>query len=299
MAPIYIMNSAKTYGTLDWIALIFLAFIWGSSFILMKVGLKTYQSYHVAILRVALSSFVLIPFSIKPLKRLKVKEIKSFLIVGLLGIFGPALLFTTAQTVIDSSIAGMLNSLTPLCTLITGFFFYKTLLNKKIIVGVILGFTGATIIMLTSGNGQFGSISWHALLIILATLFYGISANETKAGLKYYNGFEITSVSIVLMSPILFAFLLFSDFSYITVSNIFWKSTLAIIILSLAGTSFALIIFNSLVKRTSAIFASSVTYIIPIFAILWGLFDNEKLSLWSLTGILFVLYGVYLINRRK
>ena len=182
--------------------LLLVAFIWGSSFILMKIGLKTFSSNQAAAIRIALAFIVLLPYSIKNLKKLLRKDILSLLVAGFIGSFIPAFLFTKAQTKIDSSMAGMLNSLTPVFTLIVGFLFLQIKFKWIQIIGLIMGLLGAVGLIL-SGNG-FSSVNFnsYALLIVLATTFYAININQIKARLSHLTGVQITSLSFFFIGPV-------------------------------------------------------------------------------------------------
>jgi len=279
--------------------LLILAFVWGSSFILMKVGLKSFTNDQAAGIRMLLASLVLLPYSIKNLKLLKKKDLKSLLIAGFIGSFIPAFLFTKAQTRIDSSLAGMLNSLTPVFTLLVGALFHRTKFKTLQVLGLILGLFGALGLIGSGENLDVGSINSYALFIVLATCFYAISINEIKAGLSHLTGMQITSLSFLFTGPVALIYLLTTDFAPV-VENPNWPvHLLALAGLGIVGTALAMLLMNSLIRYASAVYASSVTYIIPIFAIMWGIVDNEKITLLHLVCMLFILLGVYLINKKK
>ncbi|RXQ88820.1 DMT family transporter [Ancylomarina salipaludis] len=276
-----------------------LAFVWGSSFILMKIGLKSFTNDQAAGIRMLLASLVLLPYSIKNLKHLKKKDLKSLLIAGFLGSFIPAFLFTKAQTQIDSALAGMLNSLTPVFTLLVGMLFHKTKFQILQVLGLALGLLGA-IGLIASGNGlEIGHINSYALYIVLATCFYAININEIKARLSHLTGMQITSLAFFFTGPAALFYLLTTDFAPVLENPNWALHFLALAGLGIIGTAIALILMNSLIRYTSAVYASSVTYIIPIFAIMWGILDNERITALHLICMLIILLGVYLINKKK
>ena len=279
--------------------LLILAFVWGSSFILMKIGLKSFTNDQAAGIRMLLASLVLLPYSIKNLKLLKKKDIKSLLIAGFIGSFIPAFLFTKAQTRIDSSLAGMLNSMTPVFTLLVGMLFHKTKFQLLQVLGLIMGLLGA-IGLIASGNGlELGQVNSYALFIVLATCFYAININEIKARLSHLSGMQITSLSFFFTGPAALIYLLMTDFAPV-VENPNWPiHLLALAALGIVGTAIAMLLMNSLIRYASAVYASSVTYIIPIFAIMWGIVDNERITALHMACMLFILLGVYLINKKK
>lgn len=284
----------------QWITLVVLALVWGSSFILMKRGLRSFDYTQVAALRVFLSFIILIPLYGKLLKRLTFKNTLHLIIAGYAGVFFPAFLFTKAQTEISSSLAGMINSLAPFFALMMGILFYKNKPAKNQYIGIIVGLFGA--IGLVS-NGQifssFQSINGYTLYVVLATVFYGINANEIRFKLAEFTGIEVTALAFLVTGPAAGVVLLFSDFSMVLNSETWLIDFGFIFILAAVGSVLSLFFFNSLVHYTSALFATSVTYIIPFFAIIWGVLDGEKITLMHLLSIGLALVGVWLINTRR
>lgn len=291
-----------TYWKKTWfqfLALLILAFIWGSSFILMKTGLKSFSSEQVAGIRILLASLVLLPFSIKNLKFLKKEDVKSLLIVGFLGSFIPAFLFTKAQTQIDSSLAGMLNSLSPVFTLIIGMLLYKTNFKSLQALGIVIGLIGA-LGLIVSGDGlSIGNVNAYTLLIVLATIFYAINANEIKSQLSHLTGIQVTSLAFLFTLPASIIYLLTTNFKPVFTNPSWTIHLLSIATLGITGTALAALLLNIIIRNTSAIYAQSVTYIIPIFAIFWGLMDGEMISALHIVSMCFILLGVYLTNKKN
>jgi len=285
----------------QWIALLFLSFIWGSSFILMKKGLRSYSHDQVAAFRIFISFLAFLPFGIKYLKKITKKNIVALIVVGLIGSTIPAFLFTKAQTQVDSGLAGILNSATPLFTLIIGLLFYKSTAKLINAIGILLGLTGALGLIFYSSNGGsiFENVNYYGLLIVVATICYGINVNHVKYKIKDLNGLELTSLAFMFVGPFAGVYLLFTDFSFALSTNDYILNLGYIAILAVIGTVLALVIFNTLIQHTSALYGASVTYIIPIFAIMWGLFDGEKLTGFQFVWISLILVGVYLVNKRK
>lgn len=280
--------------------LMLLAFTWGSSFILMKIGLKSFDSGQAAALRIFLASLALLPISLRQLKKLQRKDLKSLLIAGFIGSFFPAFLFMKAETRIDSSLAGMLNSLTPVFTLIVGLLFHRTAFRWMQVAGLSLGLAGASGLILAGGGGfHLGAINIYALYIVLATFFYAISINQIKAKLGHLTGVQVTSLSFMFIGPVALAYLLTTDFAPVLASEGWPLHLLALAVLGIIGSGMAMLLMNSLIRHSSAVAASSVTYIIPIFAIMWGVLDGEKVTILHLVCMGFILAGVYLINWKK
>ncbi len=285
----------------QWLTLIFLSFIWGSSFILMKKGLRSYSHDQVAAFRIFISFIAFIPFGIRHFRKVSKENIKSLLIVGFIGSVFPAFLFTKAQTQLDSSLAGILNSITPLFTLIIGLIFYKSKAKLINAVGVFLGLIGATglIIYTSNGNTLLGNINYYGFYVVLATICYGINVNQVRYKIKNLTGLELTSLAFMFAGPFAGVYLLFTDFSFALSTPDYQLNLFYIAILAVVGTVLALVIFNTLIQNTSALFGASVTYLIPVFAIMWGIFDGEKLSILQFVWIALILTGVYLVNQRK
>lgn len=283
----------------QYFVLLFLALIWGSSFILMKIGLRSFSAVQAAAIRIVLSSLVLLPWSVRGLKKIRRQDLKYLLITGFVGSLIPAFLFTKAQTRIDSAMAGMLNSLTPVFTLIVGIVFYKTKTRKTQILGLIFGLGGAVGLIISVKAGPVQPINSYALLVVLATICYAVNVNLVKNFLTHLRGLETTSVSMFFIGPAALLILLTTDLGA-PLSQFGWGwHFAALAALGIVGTAMAMLIMYSLIRYTSAIFASSVTYIIPGIAILWGVFDGEVITLGQVLFMLVVLAGVYLINKQN
>jgi len=279
--------------------LMVLAFIWGSSFILMKIGMKSFSSSQAAALRIVMASLALLPIAVKQIKLLKRKDLKSLLVVGFIGSFFPAFMFMEAETRIDSSVAGMLNSLTPVFTLIVGLLFHRTRFRWMQVVGLSIGLSGALGLILAGDGIKFGTINVYALYIVLATFFYAISINQIKAKLPHLTGVQVTAFSFLFIGPVGLIYLLTTDFAPALATAGWSLNLLALATLGIVGSALAMLLMNSLIRHTTPVAASSVTYVIPIFAILWGILYGEKVTLLHLVFMGFILAGVYLINWKK
>lgn len=278
--------------------LMILAFIWGSSFILMKIGLKSFSPEQAGALRILFASVVLLPISLKQLKNLRRKDLKSLLIAGFIGSFFPAFLFMIAETRIDSSMAGMLNSLTPVFTLLVGLLFHKTALRGLQVMGLSLGLAGAMGLILSGDGFHFGVINSFALFIVLATVFYAISMNQIKSHLSHLTGVQVTSLSFLFIGPVALIYLLTTNLAPVVAQPGWALHLLALATLGILGTALAMLLMNSLIRHSSAVSAASVTYVIPIFAIMWGILDHEKVTILHLVCMAIILAGVYLTNRK-
>lgn len=283
----------------QWVLLLILGFIWGTSYILMKRGLTIFPAGQVAALRLTIAFIVLLPWSIWNFRKLNRSNFMSILIVSLMGIGIPAFLFTNAQTQVSSSIAGVLNSLTPLFTLLIGVWIYKTKSNISSLLGVFLGLAGASALILKTHGFAISDVNGYALLIVLATFCYGINSNEIKYKLQHLNGLEITSMIMILIGPPAIIYLFASGFNPVQFTSREIIGVLYVAILAIFGTAIAVVIYNQLLKYISAVSASSVTYISPAFAIMWGIFDGEGFGVAEFICLVLIIAGVYLVNKNQ
>ena len=281
--------------------LILLALIWGSSFILIKKGLTVLDSREVGALRIVSAFIFLAAAGIINLKKVKRHEWKYLLMVGLAGSLIPSFLFAFAQTRLDSAVVGILNALTPLFTIIISVFVYSRSQGRNAFFGVIAGFVGSVLLIVAGTGGSIQNINFYAFFIVLATVFYGTNLNVTKEHLSGQKAIVITSVSMLLVGPLASVYLFgMTDFIYkLQYVRGAWLATSYILILGVFGTALAMVIFNHIVKLTNPLFTSSVTYIIPIVAVMWGLLDGEQLLLLHYLGMAFIILGVYIANSRR
>ena len=283
----------------QWAVILLLAFIWGSSFILMKRGLEVFSPVQVASLRMIIAGIILMPFALKNIRYLK-NNYKALLIVGFIGNGIPAYLFTWSQMHVSSSAAGILNSLTPVFTLIAGFLFFRTRIVKLQIIGVVLGLAGSVLLFLNkSFSFQFSIFTW-GLLIVAATVMYGINTNHVKTNLKEVPAIAITSMSFMLVLPLaLFIYLMNLPCPCIAEDPEFYKALWSVVVLAVFGSAIAVVVMNTFIKYTTPVFAASVTYIMPAVALAWGFNDNEKIGWSSFLALILVLAGVYLVQLKS
>ncbi len=281
----------------QWATLLLLALIWGTSFILMKRGLESYDYMQVAALRIFLSFIFLLPLTIRHIKVINRDNIVSLIIVGMIGFAIPAALFTKAQTQIDSSLAGILNSLTPLFTLIVGIIIYRRSAKWINVLGLLIGLVGAVGLIWKGGTDIFQGINVYALFVVAATICYGINVNEIKYKLEKLSSVQITSLAFLFTGPFAGIYLLFSGIGEAVQSPNYLVNLGYIALLALFSSVIAVLIFNHLIKHTSTLFASSVTYLIPLFAIMWGIADGEIIGVMTFVWIGVILLGVYLVNK--
>lgn len=287
-----------------WLLLLLLACIWGSSFILMKKGMSTddgvaiFNDAQVGALRMIIAGIVLLPFGLKHLKKIKsTKQFVSLSIVGFFGNFFPAFLFTYSETGISSGFAGMLNSFTPIFTVIIGFVIFKVSLSLIQGIGVLIGTLGIYFLM-AAGKSISVSGDWsHIIAVVIATFCYAISLNTIKHTLQMMSAVEITSLAFtVILPPALIAGWQFDIIKTIQENPHASEGLFFISILAVFGTAIAVILFNRIISFTSALFASSVTYFIPVVAMIIGVFYKEKISGWQIVAMGIILVGVLMVN---
>jgi drug/metabolite transporter (DMT)-like permease len=285
---------------INWCILIALALIWGSSFILMKRGMVVYASDEVAALRIFIAFLVLTPLIFKHVKRAQLKFWPAFLGMGMLGNFLPAFLFTKAETVISSSLAGMLNSLTPLFTLLFGVLLFKVKTKLWNALGILIGFIGAIGLLVAGKEEDMSSNLSYGLFVVLATVFYALSVNIIKKFLNEVPSVTATVWALLFIGPMAGIYLFTAtDFVQHFQNHPQATSSLGYVsILAIFGTAVSVIIFNVLIRNTNALFASSVTYLIPIVAMFWGIFDGEDVLFQHFMWIVVILLGVYLVNKK-
>ncbi len=282
------------------ILLIALALIWGSSFILMKNGLKVYSASQVATMRMFFSFICLLPLTLRHIWRIPIKRYGMITLVGLLGNGIPAILFATAQTKLNSSTAGVLNCLTPLFTLIVASVFFKQKFGMRKVVGVVLGLFGAVALIMLRSNGSIDPNYTYGFYILLATICYAWSVNLIKQYLHDLPALSISAMALLFIGPA-FGYYLFQHTDFIIRTELSDGGLIAmsyVFLLAMFGTALSLILFNKLVQLTNPIYASSVTYLIPIVAIFWGFVDGESITFIHILGMATILLGVYLANRK-
>ena len=292
------------------LVLLLLGFVWGSSFILMKIGLFARDGstllppVELAALRVTIAGATLLPVSLRHAGRITRERWRWIAGVGIIGSFIPALLFAMAQVKLPSAMAGMLNALSPLWTLIIGFVAFGTAVQPRQIVGILVGFLGTVWLILaqagtaTPGETLRGEVLTPALMLVVATVCYGVSVNITREKLRGIPAPAIAACSLGLVAlPALVIVLTNGTPGLITVHPDGMRALLAVGALAAIGTAGALVLFNQLIAWTNAVVAASVTYIIPIFAALWGWWDGEVLTYQQLLAGVTILLGVWITKK--
>ncbi|MCZ8230106.1 DMT family transporter [Flavobacterium sp.] len=281
-----------------WGYLLLLSLIWGSSFILIKKGLVGLTAFQLGSLRIIFAALFLLVIGFRSLVKIPHHQWKYIALTSLFGTFIPAYLFAIAQTQIDSSISSILNSLTPLNTLLIGALFFRLDFRRNQIFGVLIGLVGSALLIWNGAVHHPNQNYYYAFLVLIASICYATNVNLIKKYLSDLPPLSITTGNfLVLLFPAL-AVLYSTDFFAMTHGAVVQESVLYILILGVLGTGIANIIFFKLIQISSPVFATSVTYLIPVVAFFWGMLDQELLTPVQLFGAFIVLVGVYLSARK-
>lgn len=283
-----------------WLILLTLALVWGSSFILMKKALIVLSPVQLGSLRILFAAIFLLAFGFKSLKKIQRKHYKYIVYTAICGTLFPAFLFAFAVDQIDSSIASILNSFTPFNTLIIGTLFFDFTFQRKQTIGIIIGLIGTITLILKGADLNPNQNYWFALLILAASVGYAFNVNMVKRYLSDLSALSIVTGNFLLM--VIPAFVIFVSTGFFTtaeMNNETIESLLYTLLLAIVGTGLAKVLYNKMVHIATPIFASSVTYLIPVVAIFWGFLDGEKLSIVQLIAGMIILLGVYLVNKSK
>ncbi|PKW29246.1 DMT family transporter [Flavobacterium lindanitolerans] len=281
-----------------WIFLFFLSLIWGSSFILIKKGLVGLTPFQLGSLRMIFAAVFLLAIGFKSLKNIKQHQWKYIALTAMMGTFFPAFLFSIAQTQIDSSISAVLNSLTPLAALVLGALVFGLNFQRRQIFGVTIGLFGSVLLILSGAVNHPGQNYWFATLAVCGAICYAVNVNLIKKYLSDVNPLSITVGNFaVLLVPALIILFTTNFHEVAHLPNV-KTSMLFISVLAVFGTCVANVLYFKLIQISSPIFASSVTYMLPIVACFWGILDGESLTLVQALGAFIVLIGIYLSAKK-
>ncbi|KQM41759.1 DMT family transporter [Chryseobacterium sp. Leaf201] len=291
------MNADKE----KWVLLIVLSLIWGSSFILIKKSLEHFNPYQVGALRVLIAGIILMPVAVSKYKLFPKKHLKWLLLAAFTGNFIPMFLFPIAETEVSSSIAGIINSMMPIFVIVVGALIWKFETTKQQILGTLISFTGVCLLAF-GGDGEGGSFKLIPILLLLtATLCYAISTTTVKS--------KLMEVSSTVLSAFVFAFVLFLPSLFALTSTGFFSTfsfnrdtmigLMFVSLLSVFGTGLAMMMNYRLLKVSSPLFASTVTLLMPVVAIAWGILDGEKLSVLQFVGTAVIIAGLVFLRAKS
>ncbi|RSK37496.1 DMT family transporter [Hymenobacter metallilatus] len=289
-----------------WGLLVLLATIWSTSFILMKKGLAVFSAVELGATRVTVAALILLPFALRHVRQVERSRFKWLLLSGVIGTLLPAFLFAYAETKMASGLAGVLNALTVAFTLLMGALFFGQRITALRLAGIAVGLLGTVVLIAVGGSGGTATPTgegnaWYGLYIVLATMGYGISINMIK---HHFHGIPAVAVTALLLlfigGPALLYLLLGTEFLY-KLQHVpgAWTAFGYIALLATMSTAVAMVLFNKLIQQSTALFASSNTYLVPVMALAWGVLDGEIINGWHLLGMGIILLSVFIINRAK
>lgn len=281
-----------------WLYLVVLALIWGSSFVLIKKGLVGLTPFQLGAARIIFAAIFLLLIGFRTLPSIPSYKWKYIAITAITGTFIPVFLFSIAQTQISSSVSSILNSLTPLNTLGFGVLAFGLSTTRNQLIGVVVGLFGSGLLILNGAANHPEQNYWYAVLVLIASMCYALNVNLIKRYLSELSPLAISAGNFALMLIPAVLILFFADFFVVIESVEVQHSVLFVMVLGVVGTGIANLIFFRLIQMSSAVFASSVTYLIPVVAFFWGLLDNEMLTPIQFLGALIILAGVYLSGRK-
>ncbi|MGI4740542.1 MAG: DMT family transporter [Janthinobacterium lividum] len=290
-----------------WGLLVVLSLIWGTSFILMKKGLVVFSALELGAARVSVAALLLLPFALREIGRVERSRLKWLALSGTVGTLIPAFLFAYAETRLASGLAGVLNALTAVFALLMGALLFGQRLTSARVLGIGLGLVGTVVLMLLGGSGDAGPTpsgagnAWYGLYIVAATIGYGLSVNVIKHRLHALTPVAVTSLLLLLIGAPALAYLLLGTGFVHKLATVpgAWAAFSYIALLATMSTAVATVLFNMLIQRSTTLFASSSTYLIPIVALGWGALDGEAFNLWHAAGMVIILAGVFIIHRAK
>lgn len=284
---------------IQWVLFFTLICIWGSSFILMKKALISFTPLQLGNLRMSFAALVLLPFAFKGIREVSLRQWKYLFLVGFMGNSIPAVLFALAQSGIDSSLAGILNATTPFFVMLVGVSFFKLKVRFINVIGLLLGLIGAIEIIGLSGIGGFQHNFKYAVYILISTILYAINLNILKFKIPEMNSSKITILSLSMVGvPSMIYILFFSGFFTSMQAPKAMESLIAVGILGITCSSLALLMYYRLMQISSMLFAASVTYFIPIVALIFGILDGEMFRASNFIWIALIIVGVYLVNKK-
>lgn len=284
------------------ILLVVLSIIWGSSFILIKKSLEHFNPYQVGALRVLIAGIILMPVAISKYKLFPKKHLKWLILAAFTGNFIPMFLFPIAETQVSSSIAGIINSMMPIFVIIVGSLIWKFETTKQQIIGTLISFTGVCLLAFGGGDGEGGSFKLlPILLLLLATFCYALSTTTVKSKLMEVSSTVLSAFvfSFVLFLPSVIALAFSGFFSTFSLDENNLTGLLFVSLLSIFGTGLAMMMNYRLLKVSTPLFASTVTLVMPIVAIIWGFLDGDRLTTMQFFGAGIIIAGLIFLRSKQ
>lgn len=278
--------------------IVVLTLIWGSSFIMLKRVLEVFSPPQVFSGRMMTAALVLFPFAIREFRRIPKEKWLPLIAFAFMANLFTTLLYATAQTRLDSALNGMINTLTPLMTLVVGVMFYRQSVRVLQILGLLIGVAGAGMLIFQAGEGQINGVNAFALIAVLATLFNGFTVNIVRFNLAGLSVIQLSSISFLIISPLAVGYALYSGFFPLALGSTEGLAAAGfLVILGAFGNALALLLLSKLIQISSPVFATLTTYLIPIVALYWGYQDGEIISSTEIGAMALILLSVYMVDR--
>lgn len=285
-------TNRQAFGPTEWGLLAFVAGVWGSSFLLIAVGLDAFAPGVVTFGRIlfGMLGLAVVPAARTPIDR---EDWSTVALIGFTWMALPLSLFPIAELYVDSSVAGMINGSVPLFAALIAAFLLRTRPGRTHAMGLVIGFVGVVAISLPSLHGADASPLGIGLLLV-AVVLYGLSANLAVPLQQKYGGlavmWRVQLCALAMTAPYGLASLPASDFA--------WDSFVAVVVLGLLGTGWAFVAMTNLMGRAGAARGSVAIYLTPVVAILLGVvFRDETVAVLALGGMVLVLVGAWLTSR--
>ena len=292
------MNKSQSKS---WLGIyIALGIVWGCSFIFIKLGLEFLTPFGVAFGRCALGALALLIYSrIKKISLVKDRRMLGHLwVVSLLLNVIPGILFALAETQVTSILAGIINAVTPLMTLIAIILVSRNEPpTKPQVIGLLMGFLGV-LTVLGAWNGLGSNPLWAILVLLAAVTCYGFSFPYSR---RFILPANLSPESMATTQVSLGALTLLPLFLVDGIAKDEYRlgPVLAMILLGVFGSGFAYIWNFSIMRAAGSAIASSVTYVTPVVAVAVGLiFLEEKLHWYEPVGAVIVLFGAAIAQGR-
>lgn len=296
--PAVVLPTAKASQGLIWTIIFFLSLLWGSAFFLIKKALLYFPPIELATGRIFFATLILLPVGLSSIRKIRLRDMKYVLLFALTVNLGTAIFYALAQTRLDSALNGIVNTLVPVMTVLSGIFIYKQKAVKAELIGIGVGLLGAILLIFQSG-GTLGSINAFIGFSILATICGGLSGNVLKFNLAPYKALHVSAVSLVLVLPVTAGYLGFSGFFSYAFEPENLTGLLILFFLGALSNALGLFLVARLIQLSDPVFASIITYFMPLVAMAWGIWDGERIGLMQLFGMAMILIGVLLVNRAK
>lgn len=281
--------------------LLIISITWGSSFILIKKTLPVFDPFQIGAFRAGLSGLLLSGLGIPVLRRISKRDLFWIGLSGLVGNFMVVFVFPIAQQGVSSSLAGIINALDPIFTLLLGALLFG--IRNKLLqyFGAIIGFVGALVLVYSSGDESGNNHLYYTLLLIAGSALYAVSALIIEKKLNHIRSFDISvAIYTFWMLPALLILTFSGFFTEIDYSSTETLAALGnLVFLTIVSTTLVMFLFLYLIQTTSAVFASTISLLIPVVSVIWGILDGEKMSIWYGIGAILILISVYLIREKK